>query len=725
MVTDVKQVTQTQRGGALATRDVPPPLLQAHGVVVETAFSLISAGTERSKVEVAKKSLLGKALARPDQVRLALDMVRQAGVAATYQKVSARLSSLSPLGYSSAGIVVYAGANAGDLRPGDRVACAGAGYANHSEYVYVPRNLCARVPSGVSLDHAAYATVGAIALQGVRQAGANLGEAVGVIGLGLLGLLTVQMLKASGCRVIGLDPDAVRRDLAVALGADAALAPSDSGVEASARALAPGGLDAVILCAATSSSEPVRLAGTLCRDRARVVVVGAVGLEIPRSPFYEKELDVRMSRSYGPGRYDPEYEEQGRDYPIGYVRWTEGRNLDAFLDLLAQKRLDLDALTTHRFAIEEAERAYELLENKRGEAYLGILLEYGPAEGRAPADAGLSVATAKPPVEGAIGVGVLGAGSFAQSMLLPHLARDKGVRLRSVATSSGLTARSVAERIGFERCESDPADVLADPGVGLVVIATRHDSHARLACQALAAGKSVFVEKPLALDEEQLDAVVEAWRAARDPFLMIGFNRRFAPLVNAMKSFLSASPEPMALHYRVNAGYVPATHWVQQPAVGGGRIVGEVCHFVDLLAFLCGSQPCEVFAMALPDGGRYSRDNLTATLRFGDGSVATITYVANGDRSVPKERLEVFSGGRAAWLDDFRTLTLAEGGRQRRERSGQDKGHAAEMQALVAAVGAGRPSPVPFVEAVAASRATLAILQSLATGQPITLPSQS
>lgn len=725
-MSDVKQVTQTQRGGTLATKEVPTPLLQAHGVVVQTAFSLISAGTERSKVEVAKKSLLGKALARPDQVRLALDMVRQAGLAATYHKVSARLSALSPLGYSSAGVVVYAGAHAGDLRPGDRVACAGAGYANHSEYVYVPRNLCARVPPEVSLDDAAYATVGAIALQGVRQAAVTLGEAVGVIGLGLLGLLTVQFLKASGCRVVGLDPDPLRRDLALGLGADAALGPSDATVEASARALSPAGLDAVILCAATSSSEPVRLAGQLCRERARVVVVGAVGLEVPRSPFYEKELDVRMSRSYGPGRYDPGYEERGCDYPIGYVRWTEGRNLDAFLDLLAQKRVSVSSLTTHRFGIEEAERAYELLENKRGEPYLGILLQYGEAATESPAvTQGIAVAPARTAVPGQLGLGLLGAGSFAQSMLLPHLSQDKRVQLRAVATSSGLTARSVAERAGFERCASDSEDVINDAGVGLIVIATRHDSHAPLACRALAAGKAVFVEKPLALDDEQLESVVEAWRGAQHPFLMVGFNRRFAPLVVSLKSFLAASPEPMALHYRVNAGHVPPAHWVQDPETGGGRIIGEVCHFVDLLAHLSGSQPREVYGMALPDGGRYCRDNVAVTLRFDNGSVGTITYVANGDRAVPKERIEVFTGGRAGILEDFRTLTLAEGGRQRRESSGQDKGHAAEMRLLVEAVRGGSASPVPFPEAVAATRATLAVLQSLATGQPISLPAVS
>jgi len=707
----------------LTTRDVPSPLLQSTGLVVRTVCSLISAGTERAKVEVAKKSLLGKALAKPEQVRLVLDMVRQAGVAATYHKVAARLNALSPLGYSSAGVVVAAGTHAVGFQPGDRVACAGAGYANHAEYVYVPRHLCALVPPGVAFDQAAYATAGAIALQGVRQAAPTLGETMGVVGLGLLGILSVQLLKAGGCRVVGIDPDQGRRELAEALGADAVVSPSDPALEAAVRRHAPAGLDAVILCAATSSSEPVRQAGRLSRDRGRIVIVGAVGLDIPRSPFYEKEIDIRMSRSYGPGRYDPDYEEHGHDYPIGYVRWTEGRNLSAFLDQIAAGRVDVRRLTTHRFRLDEAERAYDLLQNRTGERYLGILLDYGEP-GAAPAAEAPAPITVHPPrglARDRMTVGFIGAGSFAQSMLLPHLTRDQRVTLRAVATAGGLTARSVAERAGAEVCASDPEVLLSDASLDLIIVATRHDSHAGLAVRGLEAEKAVFVEKPLATDEEQLDQVVGAWDRSSRRFLMVGFNRRFAPLITKLKSFMSVSPEPMALHYRVNAGYVPPEHWAQDPAFGGGRIIGEVCHFVDLLAFLCGSLPQEIYARALPDQGRYRRDNVSIVATFANGSVGTISYVANGDRAVAKERIEVFSGGRAALLDDFRTLTLAEGGHARRHTASPDKGHAAEMAALVDAVRSGGPSPVPFEESVVVTRATFAMLQSLATGLPVSL----
>src|SRR5579859_1278734 len=718
----MKQVVQAQRDGQLRLAEVPAPALRPGGVLVQTAYSLISAGTERAKVEVAKKSLLGKALARPDQVRQVIETARQTGVAATSQKVSSRLDALSPLGYSSAGVVVAVGAQAEGFAVGDRVACAGGGFANHAEIVYVPRNLCAHVPGGVGLDEAAFATVGAIALQGLRQAAPTLGETVGVIGLGLLGLLTVQLLQAAGCHVVGIEVNPARRELARQLGADAVTAPDDPALETLASHFGPAGLDAVILTAATSSSEPIKLAGKLMRDRGRVIVVGAVGMDMPRSPFYEKELDVRLSRSYGPGRYDNEYEEKGADYPIGYVRWTEGRNLAAFLDLLGQHKVDVAALTTHRFQLAQAAQAYALIEGQSAEPYLGVLLDYGLTAAepvRAPSTAPVAV-TPVQKTAGQIGLALVGAGNFAQSMLVPHLKRHPAVRLRTVITASGLTARSVAERNGFEMCAADPETAIADPEVDLVLIASRHDSHAELAARALRAGKAVFVEKPLALSPEQLQTVVDAYHDGA--FLTVGYNRRFAPLVVALRDFIQAGREPLLLNYRINAGYIPGEHWTQDMTVGGGRILGEVCHFVDLSLFLVGQAMVEIYAVALPDSGRYSGDNLVVSLRFADGSAATISYAANGDRGLGKERLEAFGGGRAAVLDDFRQLDLYAGARRTTRKSAPDKGHRAEMLALVTALRQGDPAPIPLTQLRQVSQATFAIVESLATGRPIPLP---
>jgi polar amino acid transport system substrate-binding protein len=715
----MKQILQQQRTGQLGVYDVPAPALQPQGILVANAYSLVSAGTERAKVSVAKKSLLGKALARPDQVRKVLAAYRSRGFRATVQQVRSRLETHDPLGYSSAGIVIAVGSQVSDLRVGDRVACAGGGYANHAEIVYVPETLASLVPDGLALSEATYATLGAIALQGIRQAAPTLGETVAVIGLGLVGLLTVQLLKANGCRVIGLDIDPERCRLGMALGADIAGSPDDPGTQTEIWRRVPTGLDAVILAAATRSSGPVRLAAELSRDKGRVVVVGDVGLDIPRGPFFEREVDLLFARSYGPGRYDPSYEEKGRDYPIGYVRWTEGRNLAAFLDLQAQGKIDTRSLTTHTIEIDQAEKAYDLILGKSQEASLGVLLDYALNEDALPAPAAELVQVAKAPgARNRQGLALIGAGNFVQAFLLPELKARKELRLQSVITTSGRTARSVAERYGFQQCGSDPQLAFEDPQVHLVLIGTRHDSHSELAASALRAGKAVFVEKPLALSHEGLDAVSEAYAAAAAPFLMVGFNRRFAPLVQVLKSFFGDEAGPRLMNYRINAGYIPRDHWVQDPEIGGGRILGEVCHFVDLLSFVAGAAPVEVYGRALPDQGRYSQDNLIAELTFADGSLGTITYAANGDPAVNKERLEVFAGGRAALLDDFKELSLAHG-RIDKHKATSDKGHRAEMQALVTASASGKAEPVPFREALSSSRATVALAESVQSGMPV------
>ncbi|MBI4492676.1 MAG: bi-domain-containing oxidoreductase [Chloroflexi bacterium] len=717
----MKVVLQNSRTGGLEAADVPPPVARAEGMLVRNAYSLISAGTERTSRELARKSLVGKALARPDQVRRVLEVAQREGIAAARERVAARLDVSRPLGYSSAGIVMEVGVEAaGQFAPGQRVACAGAGYANHAELVYVPQQLCVPVPEGVSLEAAAFTTVGAIALQGVRQADVQLGERVAVIGLGLVGQLAAQLLRAAGCGVVGIDLSPQRCRLAEELGVDCAIVRG-ADVERQVHVFAPRGVDAVLITAATSSNDPIELAAALCRDRGRVVVVGAVGMHIPREPFYQKELDLRLSRSYGPGRYDPSYEEHGVDYPIGYVRWTEGRNMEAFLELLARGSVNVAPLITHRFPLERAEEAYALVEGRTGEPSLGVLFTYPEQPAPATRRVALQPAGSTAPAVDTPGISVIGVGNFATGVLLPALqaAGGKQVRWRGVASASGISARTVGRRLGFAFCASEAGELLADPETDAVVIATRHDQHAPLTVRALEAGKTVFVEKPLALSLDELERVVAAQARAQRP-LLVGFNRRFSSLTQAVRAHFGGRREPLVLLARVNAGFLPRDHWTQDPVEGGGRILGEACHFVDLLHSLVGSPPVEVDAHLLPESGRYSGDNVCATIRFADGSLGTVLYLANADSALPKERIEVTGDGRAATIDDFHEALLYRGGRVRRIRvAGQDKGHRAEMAALVELLRHGGPPPLPFEEVVLSTLATLAVVESVATGRRV------
>ena len=713
----MKQVIQNFKTGELSVGDVPPPALRAGGVLVRTVSSLISAGTERGTVSVGQSSLVGKARQRPDLVKQVIDNVRREGVAATMQKVKTRLESLKPLGYSSAGIVAAVGEGVDDLRVGDRVACAGAGYASHAEVVFVPRNLCAKIPDGVSFDDASYTTLGAIAMQGVRQADVRLGESVVVIGLGLLGQITVQLLRASGCRVAGIDLDARAVERARTSGADLALLRGDD-VERRVDAFTSGhGADAVIITASTSSRDPIELAGAIARDRAKVVVVGAVPADVPRSPYYEKELDVRMSRSYGPGRYDPEYEERGRDYPIAYVRWTEGRNMQSFLDLLAAQRIDIAHLTTHRFSLAQAVEAYDVVLGKSGEAPCGIVLAYS---GEAPLDERIDHGRPSP-VAGSLGVALVGAGNFATASLLPPLTRASSVALTGVVTSSGLTAKGVADKFGFGYAASSIDQVLDDASTHAVFIATRHNLHHSLAARALAGGRAVFVEKPLALDRDGLHEVVDAVRASGRQ-LMVGFNRRFAPLARQIADRLAGRVGPAVVHYRVNAGFVPTTHWTQDPVEGGGRIVGEGCHFIDFVQYITGALPVRVAATAVRSGNdrETDADSVAITLAMSDGSVGSILYVALGDKKLPKERCEIFADGSAAVLDDYRSAIFVRHGKEERLKGGApDKGHAAEVAAFLEAVRSGAPSPISLDSLVATTVASFAAVESLRTSAPV------
>lgn len=707
----MKQVARKPRDGSISVVDAPAPRLQQGAVLVANRFSLISAATERSKIALGQQSLLRKARSRPDLVKKVVDRARVEGVGAALSVARDRLDAVTPIGYSCSGVALQVGAGVEGLAPGDPVACGGGGWANHAELVVVPASLVARVPDGVELADAAYATIGAIALHGVRQAETSIGESVGVVGLGLVGQLVLRLLLASGCEPLGVDLDPLAVDLARRTGAPA-FARDAPGLEDAVRARTRGrGLDAIVLCAASRSPDPLQLAARLARDRARIVVVGETEIDVPRAAMYEKELDLRMARSYGPGRYDRDYEERGRDYPAGYVRWTEGRNLQAFVDLVAAGKLRPSELTTHRFPVERAAEAYEVLTRPPADdRAFGVLLEYGePAAERPVASRARRVATGTD-------VGLIGAGAFARATLVPAL-RDAGATLAAVASGRGLTAADVAARFGFERAAGSAQEILEDESIGAVVIATRHASHASLAAAALRAGKAVFVEKPLALTPEQLLEVEEA--LTPEAVLMVGFNRRFAPLVERLRDEL-AGVDDLALALRVNAGPLPADHWLHDAEDGGGRLLGEGCHFVDLLASLAGTPAVAAHAIATPQSGRplECSDSYAAHIRFRN-AVGTLVYSGGGDVRLPKERLEALGGGASFVLDDFRTLEVYRGGKRRSWKSAQDKGYRAELARFLASVRRERALP-PAAEYLASTRLTLALVESLRTGSSVT-----
>ncbi|MGB7201921.1 MAG: bi-domain-containing oxidoreductase [Pyrinomonadaceae bacterium] len=710
----MKQILQNMKTGELTVADVPPPLVKSGQLLVRTSASLISAGTEKSKIDLGKKSLLGKARERPDLVKKVIDKVKTEGLSSTFTAVKAKLDAEIPLGYSAAGIVAEVGEGVEGFKVGDRVACAGAGYASHAEMISVPKNLCVQAPDKVGFDEAAFGTLGAIALQGVRLAEPTLGEAIVVVGLGLLGQITVQLLRANGCRVFGVDTDESKFELAKTLGAEMCASPDDAANLISDWSRGRGA-DAVLITAATSSNEPLELAGEISRLKGRVVVVGLVGMGVPREAYYLKELSLQVSMSYGPGRYDAEYEERGHDYPFSYVRWTEGRNIEAFLDLVADGSVQIASLITHRFPIEQGEAAYKLIEGKSSEPYLGIVLQYNAEK---PLEKTVSLKTESSSAA-SVRVGMIGAGSYARKFLLPNL-KSNGVEFCSIATASGLSASDIGKQYGFESCVSNAEQVITDADTNLIVIATRHDSHASLATAALNAGKHVFVEKPLAMNDDELNSVLDA-AAKSSGRLTVGFNRRFSPSARQTKEFFAERQSPLSILYRVNAGRIAKDSWIQDPTQGGGRIVGEVCHFIDLMQYLTGSITTRVFAESV--GSRDSRvtddDSIFITLRFADGSNGTIAYLAEGDKALAKERIEIFGGGRSCVIDDFRRVSMFAGGRETSKKSiGQDKGQADEIRAVCEFVKNGACAPISLDDLVATTRATFRILDSLRTGQP-------
>ena len=713
----MRQVLQQLGTGQTILADIPAPAAPRGGLCVTTRRSLISAGTERMLVEFGRASMIDKARQQPEKVRQALDKVRTDGLLTTIEAIRSKLDLALPLGYCNVGVVSAVGKDVAGFNVGDRVISNG----QHAEVVAVPRNLCASIPDQVGDDAAAFTVLGSIGLQGVRLAAPTLGESFVVIGLGLIGLITVQLLRANGCRVLGIDLDAEKTRLAHGFGAATVNVGAGEDPLAAAEAFTRGrGVDGVLITAATQSNEPMTQAARMCRKRGRIVLVGVAGLQLDRSDFYEKELTFQVSCSYGPGRYDPSYEQQGHDYPLGFVRWTEQRNFEAVLDLMASGALDTAPLITHRFPLDNVAKAYDLLATG-SERYLGILIEYPAVSPRQPHASRIvlnPVPAAPPALEPSLGF--IGAGNYASRVLVPAFAAS-GARLYGIASNGGVTAAEIGRKHGLAVASTDSATLIADPAVNTVVIATRHDSHARFVIQALEAGKHVFVEKPLAITGEETDAIERAWHAARDRLLMVGFNRRFAPHVLRMKSLLDSVAAPKTFIVTVNAGAIPLSHWTQDPQVGGGRIIGEGCHFIDLLRFLAGAPIVgwQVLPMGGPDAGRVQDDKASFTLSFADGSLGTVHYFANGHSGFAKERIEAFCAGRSLHLDNFRGLRgYGWSGFHKLHLWRQDKGQAACAAAFVEAIRRGGPSPIPVEELLEVSRVTVAIGEAARLGRP-------
>jgi predicted dehydrogenase/threonine dehydrogenase-like Zn-dependent dehydrogenase len=722
----MRQLLQNMRDGKAVVETVPVPTVRPGTALVRTAASLVSAGTERMVVEFAEKSLVGKARSRPDLTKQVLERARREGLLSTVQSAFSRLDQPMALGYSSAGTIVALGTHMPGFKVGQRVACAGGGYAVHADYAVVPRNLLTLLPKQVDFESGAFATLAAIAMHGFRLAEPQVGERVAVVGLGLLGYLAAQIALAAGCSVFGIDIDPKRVALAASLGIEAVARAR--AVDAGASFTTNRGFDVVLICADTRSNDPVELAALIARDRARIVATGAVGLNIPRKAYYEKELSFINSRSYGPGRYDAAYEEAGKDYPLGYVRWTEGRNLESVVELMAHGKLKVAPLITHRFPIEMAAQAYGIITGRKTEAFLGVLLTYD--HGQETSTEGVELPGVKSRASHAEGqsserngpvanirLGVIGAGNFANATLLPAIKKVPGLELVGIASSGGLHAQHTGKKFGFAYATSVAEDVIADAKINTVAILTRHDTHADLVVKALKAGKNVFVEKPLAITGDQLSVISKQLAKGGHGLLTVGFNRRFAPLAQQLLAFYHGRTEPMHVHYRINAGSIPSNHWTQDLA-SGGRVIGEACHFVDFVTFLVGAAPCSVSAQALPDNGKYQEDNVSMTFTFPDGSIGVVDYLANGDRSVAKERVEVFCGGRVAMLDDFRALETVHAGKRKVVRAPQNKGWTLEWMAFASAITAGGEPPIPYEQLIGVTKATFAAMEAVHTKKP-------
>lgn len=714
------QLTQKLKNGEMRILEVAPPVLGPGMVLVRNHFSLISAGTEGSTVTSARKGLIGKAKERPQQVKQVFDVLKQQGPLQTYRAVMKKLDSYSPLGYSCAGEVIDIAPDVSGFAVGDLVACAGVGFASHAEIVAVPANLCVKLPRDADLQTASYNTLGAIALQGIRQADLRFGETCAVIGLGLLGQITGLLLRASGVRVIGIDIDPHMVEIASKQCADLAFSRDESGLPEKIDEFTGGiGVDSAIITAATHSADPINFAGRIARKKGKVVIVGNVPTGFDRDPYYyRKELEVRMSCSYGPGRYDLNYEEKGIDYPAGYVRWTENRNMQAFQEAVHLGKINMNYLTTHTFDLDKAADAYNLILSK-AEPFLGILIKYDLQNKQLTRKIIINAGRAA----GSVAISFVGAGSYAMSHLLPNIPKNNEIILKGVLTSSGTSSRSVADKFKFEFCSSDENDIFNNSETNTVFIATRHNSHAPYVTKALNAGKNVFVEKPLCLTETELKEIDWIYRQltakSQPPLIMVGFNRRFSPLVELLKEKFGSGP--MAMMYRINAGAIPPESWIQDKEIGGGRIIGEVCHFVDLLTHINGSLPDSVFASALPDPAGLN-DTLAINLTFRNGSVGTISYYANGSKSLTKEYLEVYRAGVTAILKDFKEIEIY--GKEspvRKKLLNQNKGQEKMVSAFVEAVKHGKSAPIDYEDTYMVTMATFKIIESLTLGNSIRL----
>ena len=717
----MKQIVQNMKSGETQIVDIPVPIIQPGFLLIRTAASLVSAGTERMLVSFAEKNLLGKAQSRPDLMKQVVEKAKREGILTTLNAAFNRLDQPITLGYSSAGTVMQVGEGVDGFKPGDRVVCAGGSYAVHAEYALVPKNLAAHLPKEVKFESGAFATIGAIALNGIRLANPQVGEMSAVIGMGLLGLLTAQILTASGCDVIGMDINPERLAFAQKVGIRA---ETNKKIKEKFIQMTRGrGFDHVFICADTTSNEPVELAGEIARDRANIVAIGAVGMDIPRKQYYEKELTFKIARSYGPGRYDKTYEEIGSDYPIGHVRWTEGRNLEAIVGLLKQNKLEVASLITHRFPIEQAKEAYALITGKQNQNYLGVIITYPEVENQQTEKNIITFSSKHISSKSKkLDVGVIGAGNYANAVFLPTIKKNPHINLLGIISAKGLNAQQSAKKFGFSYADSRIDTILKDEKINLITILTQHADHADLVRKGLQAGKHVYCEKPLAITTKQLENIIPLFQKKNHPYLTVGFNRRFAPYSVQLKSFFTDRAEPIYAHYRVNAGFIPSSHWLHDPTKGGGRLIGEGCHFIDYMVFLVGQIPESVHTQALPDNGKYTRDNFVITMSFPDGSIGTISYLANGNKSVGKEYLEVFCGGKVGILDDFRKLQLfGKTTIKKREYFKQDKGHTSAWDNFVNAVIKNTEAPIPYTELIGTAYVILACDQSMQTGKPINI----
>lgn len=731
------QIAQYQKNGEIEVLDLPIPNCIENGILVRTAYSIISAGTEKTSVNNAKGSLLSRAQKQPDQVKLVIDTIKKQGLRNTIFRIQNKLNSYKQIGYSLSGIVVES--KCSEFRPGDRVACGGAGYANHSEYVTVPKNLAVKIPDNVNYIDAAYTTIASIAVQGVRQADVRLGENVAVIGLGLLGQITVRLLKASGCNVIGLDINEELFGEAIKSGCSLVL-PSNNLALNQIKAFTTGiGCDAVIITAGTSSSSPLNLAMQITRQRGNVVVVGAIGMNLNRNPFYTKEINLKISCSYGPGRYDPNYEELGQDYPAGYVRWTENRNMQSFLGLLSNNSMNVSDFTTHIFKPKDVPKAYKIVTGEVTEKFIGIAINYDLDEHKILNDYRNQVAkiqleknldlknnkekNTNQLSNKIINVGFIGAGQFASNYILPVLNNSKSVKLSNIVNNSPISSVTVAKQFNFTKVNQNYDELFIENSIDLVFCATRHNIHSEIVCKALEQDKYIFVEKPLAVNENELNQILEIGKSKNNLHkIMVGFNRRFSDAFKTIEKVFQKRSEPMIVSYRVNAGYIPKSHWTQQ-LEQGQRIIGEACHFFDVMLFLIKSRPVRVFAESLSINtvDKNGSDNVIVTVKFTDGSLGKLEYLSNGDNSLPKEYCEVFCEGRVAIMDNFTNVKIYNAGKLTESKFSGEKGIVNEINKTIENVNKGIAMPIEFQDLFDVTNITFAVIKSLNLAKPITL----